>query len=281
MDEVKWVEISTRAERERFTALSTLLKESGVQNQVSFIECGEEEFGAVLTQAMRDYDQVRIGGHHKQNAYQCSTHLPASVQTLKVVDAFVKGKDGEWWPRCFLGDAIMESISEDMTKLDFTGAILVIGAGADARAAVSAFVRVGFNRFNITDESDDLADAAVADLRRSFFNVQFNHVPRHMITQLPSIHSVAINTVSLAANDGIMTELSYFNFLKPGGVWLDLPLEPGAGSLDTEARNVGAMVEPASFVYARSDRAWCELCFGVVPSATRYRELLNQVLQSK
>lgn len=277
--EVKWAEISDKCERERFLALSQELKSAGVPNEVSFIECDEAEFPEVLDRAKGEFSHLRIGGALRETSLQHCQKVPSSVLTLKLIDSFVKEKDGAWWPRCFIGDAIMQSISEDMKNLDLTAAILVVGAGPDARAAISAFVRVGFNRVNLTDVDETRALGLMDDLRRSYFNVQFNYVARHMITQLPSIHSVAVNTIESGFDDGLIDELSYFNFLKPGGVWLDLPLVQGAGSLDSEASSVGALVEPGINIHDRVDRAWSETCFGVRLYRASYRERLARLFK--
>lgn len=269
---VKWVEISDCCDRKRMMALSEEMTAAGLENSVTFIECGPDGFGKALDEAERTVDQIRVGGGLREIAAQFTNRLPSLILTLRSVDAFVQ-ENGQWWPRNFLLDGLGSSISEDLTKLDLTGAVFVIGANADARAAIAAFVRVGYSRFNVADMDDGRARELVEELRRSYFKIQFQAVARHIVTQLPSIHSVAINTIG-QEDDGILGELFYLNFLRQGGVWLDLPLVSANDSLVGEARSVGAFVEPSALVLDRVDRAWVKSCFGVALGADSYRERL-------
>jgi hypothetical protein len=278
---VRWVEISTECERARMQALSEELAAHGIPNEVSFIECGVGEFGDVLLEAQDRFDQIRIGGELRDLAPKFVTRLPSQILTLRSIDAFVK-EDGEWWPRNYLVEGLGASIAEDLKNLDFTGVVIVIGAGADGRAAVASFVRVGFNRVNIVDTDDERAEALVEDLRRSFFSVQFQAVSRHRITQLPSVHSVAVNTLA-KTDEAFAADLFYLNFLKAGGVWLDLPLVSTNGALTTEARGVEAVIESSAAVLDRVDRAWARACFGALGarlSSESYRARLERISQS-
>lgn len=259
--QVRWVELSTRCERERYTALSEELAKAGIANEVAFIEAPLAEFEPRLSEVKSEFAQIRIGGGLREIAYRTAERMPSTLLTVRSADAYVCER-GEWWPRNFLVDGLQQAIAEEFGQLDLSGGVFVLGANADARAVITALFKVGYRRFSISDNDEDVALALTEELQATHFGVQFQAVPRHLVTQLPGVNSVAVNTLPLGTDDGILGELFYFNFLKPGGIWLDLPLVPRNPALATEAASVGATVEESAGVLARVDFAWAQAAFG-------------------
>lgn len=259
-ERLRWVEIAIRARRQRFEDLSSALNEAGLGNEVSFIETSEDEFPTVLEQAKADFDQIRIGGDLQVLAPKVADRLPSLLLTLRAADALVKEGD-QWWLRNYFVEGLQEAIAGEIRNIDLTGGSFILGATAEARAAVAALVRFGFHRLDVSDPDEERAKALVEELRSTYFKVQFQFIPRHLITQLPGIHTMVINTLEVGDDDGILGEMAYFNFLKPGGVWLDLPLVRRNSALESEARSVGAVIESAASVHARTDRLWAQACF--------------------
>lgn len=256
---LRWAEIAIRCDRERYTGLSELLREKGIENEVEFIETTPDDFAAVCEDAKTRFDQIRVGGALAEPAATLTDRLPSALLTLRSADALVY-LDGEWWPRNFLIEGLQRSIASDLAHLDFLGGVFILGATAEARAVVAALSRVGFTRFNISESDATRGQEFVEQMRKTYFQTQCQFVPRHMITQLPGVHSVGVSTIREVEDDGLLTELSYFNFLRSGGIWLDLPFVPLSSSLENEARNVGALVEPSYRVWARADQFWLESC---------------------
>ena len=283
MATVRWIELSTACERERFTALSEALKIAGVANEVEFRDIKTSEFEEALNECCANFDQIRIGGELCELAAKNPERQPSSILILKAVDSYVKETGSQnmkgqvsWWPRNFLFDGIQHSLVNDVENLDMGGVVFVLGATAEARAAIGALVRIGFKRFTICDPGVTKGQALLRDLNQSYFSVQFQLVSRQFITQLPGIHSIAVNTLKNGEDDEAFAELFYFNFLKPGGVWLDLPMKNANTLLEAEAKAVGAFVESSLRVFRCADLSWANACFGVELDPVGYLDLLTK-----
>jgi hypothetical protein len=280
---IRWVEISDLPQSQRFQALAQFLNENGFENEVSFLPATQLNFPEVVVNAEREFDQIRISGSLCQFVTEISDRLPSLLLSLKAGDALVqkaiKPELPDWWPRNFLVDGIARTLVTDKRNLDLSGAVFLLGAGCESRAAVAALVRLGFQRFSISCPDDVVGHALVEQLRTLYFQVQFQFIPRHLITQLPSIHSIAINTLVAGRDDEALSELFYFNFLKPGGIWLDLAFV-GNQHLDNEARAVGAETAEGIRVAAWTDYEWARevLFIKLDPDALtqRYREVFSR-----
>lgn len=219
------------------------------------------DFPGELERALREFDQIRLGGELCEEALRLVTRIPSTLLTLKCADAFVNER-GDWWLRNYLVAGLQEAIAAELKGLDFNGGVFVLGSAAEARASIAALVRVGFRRFLITDVDEERGERFVTEARSTYFKVQFDFVPRHMITQLPGVNSIAVNTIPGGRDQGMLAELFYFNFLKSGGVWLDLALSGVDPALEAEAKNAGALVEPGANPIARADVLWATACYG-------------------
>jgi hypothetical protein len=270
---IRWAEISDRPQSERLSAVSTALKASGVDNEFVEIAADPTDFADVLEKAKSEFDQIRIGGSLRDLLPSISIRFPSSLLAVRSADALVKTHDG-WWPRNFLSEGVRRSIVCDMQNVDLLAAVFIFGATPDARAAAAAFAKVGFSRFTISDPDEGRGQALVDELVSSYFKVQFQFIPKYLITQLPKTHSVAVNTLEKGRDQGALPDLVYFNFLKPGGVWLDFATNPPNPDLLVEAEAMGAVIEPGTRVLARTDLLWAEACFPGLDS-----EVFAQALQ--
>lgn len=254
----RWAEISEEPDEIRYAALSAALRSSGIDNQVEFIKTDSDGFAQELNRAKERFGQLRVGGRLRGLVPAMVDSLPSTLISLKMADAFVPVGEGRrvWWPRCYLEEGFRGALIAEVGEFDISGAVFILGATLEARAAVAALARLGFGRFSIADMDDGRCRSFVEDLSRSFFNLRLQSLPRTQITQIPNVHSMAINTLAVGRDDGTHGELFYFNFLKTGGVWLDLSLRPANADLLAEARSVGAVIARGAAVAAWTDVAW-------------------------
>jgi shikimate 5-dehydrogenase len=257
---IRWAEISDQPQPERLAAVSSALKSAGVDNEFVEIAAGEADFADVLERAKSEFDQIRIGGSLRDLVPSVSIRFSSSLLAIKSADALVQTKDG-WWPRNFLSEGIHRSIVLDMQDIDLSAAVFILGATPDARAAASALSKVGFSRFTISDPDEARGQSLVGELESSYFKVQFQFIPKYLITQLPKTHSIAVNTLVKGRDQGTLADLIYFNFLEIGGVWLDFAINPPNPDLLVEAEAMGAVIELGARVLARTDLLWAEACF--------------------
>lgn len=259
-----WCEIGFRErtafETSRFEKLNSELKALGLESSFELITCTPETLDATIETAKSRFDSIRFAGEAGTSALKNMTQVPAGIATLRTSDSLLK-ENGVWWPRCHLVDGINQTFAASESNIDIGGSVFILGAGSKARAVIAALSKIGFARINISDPDDEKSTALVEELKRSYFGVQFQQTPRNLVTQLPGVCSIAVNTVDAGEDAAGATELAYFNFLKTGGLWLDLALFPLNQNLQAEAVSVGGILLDGFEVLARTDALWLEaLC---------------------
>lgn len=262
---VRWCAIADEArssEKRRFESLSQALREAGIENEFEFLIADKASAAAVLDKAKSEFAQIRLAGSVGAWILPTLERVPSSLNFSRAADAMVC-EYNEWWPRFYLVEGLNQMLSLDASTLDLSGSVFIFGATPEARAAAAALSKIGLNRVVLSDPDDAKASAFVEELKRADFGTQFQAVPRAQITQIPGICSVAINTLSTLSEKETATELAYFNFLKPGGFWLDLAIFPLNATLQTEAQSVGASLFSGAHALALTDRLWAEAAFKV------------------
>ena len=257
---MKWVEIADFHEKERLETLSLALREAGLENEVTFKTSNQEELAQALKEAKAEFSQIRIGGDLCNHVLEHFSNIPISPKQIGFADAIVC-ENGEWWPRNFISEGIHRAVVSDIKNLDVGAAVFILGATCEARAAVAAFSRMGFNKFTLSDPDEARGQHFVESLRSTYFQLQFQFVPRQMITQLPSVHFIAVNTMVKGRDDGAISELVYFNFLMQKGLWVDMALIPMNVELTEEAQAAGVSVEDGPQIASYTDWLWAESCF--------------------
>ncbi len=277
---MNWVEIALPGQSQavRFQALSEMLQEAGFENQFSALETSEVDFAGHLSETQKSATVIRVVGALGDQVPKLRNEIPALMMSLKTADT-ICFENKYWWPKNFLFEGLQQVLAQDLVQVDFSGSALVIGAKSEARAAVGALVKAGFNRFNLADENVELGESMIAEFTHSYFNVDFKFTPLNRVTQLPGVNAIAINALPLDINPTFVEDISYFNFLKPGGVWVDLSLLPLDSPLVSEARSVGAVVEPGLHVVSQTDLAWAESHCRVKLDLNKYRQLLRERLK--
>jgi hypothetical protein len=276
---LRWCEISDHCDKVRFEALSAAIKTAGRENSVEFIETTQGGFAEALLKAENEFDGIRLGGEASEWIFSQTERMPSLTASLQCADAIASEKTAagvRWWSRSFLLDGLNRTLASAGTTPDISGSIFILGAKPVSRILVAAFARVGFSRFNIVDPDETKAQLFCESLKRRLFGLEIHSVARHYMTQLPGIHSIAANVLEQGKDEGTLQELYYFNFLKPGGIWLDLPLTPFNSSLEAEAHAVGAIVIDPSTVIACTDAIWAEECFGIEIDSTSLSKALDQ-----
>ncbi len=254
---LRWAVISENESiSPRFGIVAEVLREMGSENELTRVTCSVDDLPSEVERLRAEgTNQIRLEGRIGEAVPRLFENLSSLMLTLKCADTLTF--DGErFWPRNFLYGAFGRIIANDISDIDLGGAAFVIGASPEARAAVAALARTGINRINLSDLDQENGEALVEEFRQSFFKVQFQFTPRAMVTQLPGVHSLVVNTIDAAQDPSGLQEFFYFNFLKAGGAWIEIPwgtVEPG---LIQEARSVGAQIEPSTRVNAQWDAAW-------------------------
>ena len=266
---MRWCELAfndaNRATTKRYELLNEELRALGVETEFEAVQCSKADLEPTLEKLRADFQAIRFSGETGPAVLPFLTRIPASISTLRSADSLVC-EDGNWWPRCFLVEGVNQTFADDKSSIDLSGSVFILGATSKARAVVAALSRIGFGRMIISDPDEKKCQAFVEELRKSYFGIQFQATPRTLVTQLPGVCSVAVNTLVDGDDASGVAELAYFNFLKVGGVWLDLALFPLNQALQAEAVSVGGTLVDGYRVLAETDALWIAAAF---PSKAR------------
>jgi len=276
---MKWALISSSKELPRYQALSEFLNSHGKTNELHFVECQQSNFKPCFDKAMKEFDQIRVESPFGQKLHEL--HLPRSAvfSTLRSGDALIF-ENGQWWPYSFLHEAFLREFTLHTKNLNLDSNVMIVGAGAAARAIVGALVRIGFQRFNITDRDESSARRFINDLKISYFNIRMEFIPGPALMMLPGSNSVMINSTPLREDNNILKHLYYFNFLKTPATIIDLTLVPPNPPLIQEAEKLGMSVLRGTQIASQSDCLWMQRVFQLSVSPQEYLQFLEEKLSA-
>jgi shikimate dehydrogenase len=178
--------------------------------------------------------------------------LPTAVRWLETADSLVL-EDGQWWPRLFSYETVRQLIISRFRDLDISLNSYVIGANHMGRVAATIMAHLGYSHVSLVDEDEDRLQSEVALLRRYLFGVQVEAVPAHSLTVQEKPGSLMLNTLPLQDDSAVLGDLSYFNFMKTGGVVVDCSECTPYNSLLEEAERADLKILSGLEVQARVD----------------------------
>lgn len=260
---IKWVEIAQFPSPERFDVLSKYLNEKGIENQVEYIKVTPAEFPNALKDAMEKYDGIRIGRGVGDLAPPLFNNNTIFVGRMGAGDSVVK-TNGKWCLRSTLYDGLNKVCSDVGHRFELKTNVLMVGAGAVARASIASLSRSGFTKFGISDVSAERGEKLCSELRRMYFGAEFKAIPKQELILLPGVYGVLVNTTPLDEGNEILDELTYFNFFRKNAVAFDFTLKPVDTPLLKEAAEVGVHTVFGYQLAAECDKVWADMMFGDV-----------------
>ncbi len=277
----KWVEIGLQNNRWRFEALSQFLTDNGFENKVDFIQATEAEFKEKLPIWLEQYDGIRIGRGLGEIVVPLFVNHPVMVDKIKAADAIVK-IDGKWWLRSNAVDGFARVLSRVGEKFDLDSAVLIVGAGAAARVALTALFRSGFRQFSISNLDEQRGQIFIDEMSRALLGIDLRLVPKENLILLPGTHGVLVNTTPLDADNPMLEELYYFNFFKKGGVAIDFSISPVETPLLIGAKDIGAFCVFGYQISAYTDLIWAEqITKKNLSQVENYENKLGEILRAK
>jgi hypothetical protein len=237
---LKIIELTSKAFDQRWGVLRDFLMAGGVdlatEIKVATFETLKESVHEII---QSDAHLCRIDDVFVPYVSKLLPNTTYGVDSLHSTGLLVREKQA-WWPKPLIDDAFTRSVSARIGQVDLNAAALVIGSQGSSKLVVSSLVRMGFFQVNIADHDKSKGDETVKELRKKFFDTKFDYIPTQDLTLLPGVHSIVVNTNPLSENDELYAELHFFNYLKPGGVVVDLTLVPSRTPLIIEAEHWGA-----------------------------------------
>lgn len=179
-----------------------------------------------------------------------ATRLSSEVRSTGACDLLVREKE-TLWPHNILAEVLQELVVEKAPKLDTQAFAYVTGVGPWARTVIAELIQMGYSKLCWVADDVAVIQPAVAQMRDAFFGVQLYGLPSDDLTLQANNGSLLVNTISESENPEFVMDLAYFNFVKRGGLVVDLHLEPEEKSLLYEAGQVGIFTLNGSEVAIR------------------------------
>jgi hypothetical protein len=213
----------------------------------------EELNGAVFSQDA--YTVLRLFGKANSDALRwlgATGQVATDVAVLGFADAILIEPGHPLRGIGVLPEAFVSAIAARKVSFELSRPAFIIGASEEAKVIAAGLSRLGFKRLMIVDSDDGKTEQVVKYLRRRLLGIEIEAVPRRTLTQIPNEAALAISVVE--ANDtGMLEDISYLNFLRKSGVWIDWNSSTLETGLDKEIIEAGAHIFDPILI-----RAWRE-----------------------
>lgn len=274
---LRWVEVGLETNKDRYQTLSQFLTDSGVPNEVSYLDVTKENSIEKIKEAMLAYDGIKIGRGMGEITLELFSRQSVVMSRVKAADCLVK-LNGDWWPQSAAYEGMSYLLAGIGEKLDLNSSALIVGSGAAARVACASLAKIGFSSFGISDQSPEKVQKFIEDLSHIHLGVSFKVILKEELILLPGNYGVLINTTPFEPGNEMLEELYYFNFLKPGGVAIDFIITPIETPLLKEAEGIGALTVKGYQLSAYADVIWAKWFCGVDLDPEEYAGRLKESL---
>lgn len=165
--------------------------------------------------------------------------FPTQVRSVQYFDSFFW--DGAWYPRILLHEALRRVLVAEARDLDIRAPAFVIGDDDEVRVVISVLADMGIEEIYLVGVGGQL-QAHKDILSRSHVGIRFHLVDAEELTLQALSAGILVNTLDLTDQKSLLTDLSYFNFMKGSGYVLDLNLLPEQNLLLEEAEKASLHV---------------------------------------
>lgn len=179
---------------------------------------------------------------------------PVKVSLYGAADTFLRADRG-WNPALVIEKSLHQTIIREAHHVDIRESAYVIGNGPLLRVIAGVALGLGFRRVYLVgeDEADLLEQKEL--LGRVFIGADVLTLPAHSLTLQTVGASLMVNTLPLQERPDLAADLAYFNFMRRGGLVLDLYGFGKEQPVLEEALRAGLRVIPAHLVSAGRDLA--------------------------
>ncbi len=274
---MKWCVLSESDDSDHYRMVSAQLTSYSQKNIFEFVKATAVDFDSKLKVASAKFDFVLVGSDLSALVAPLVPKMYVDIGNLNFVDGLIKEKDGSFWPAQFADQAIVKWISTECKDVGVTNPAFVVGSGGLARAVVSGLIKAGFTTIVVTDSKVEEAQSMVEEMKKVFFNINIQVCQKEHITLLPGIHSLCVNTVSIFDDLELFKELFYCNFIKRGGVVMDLNRHPIETPLLKLSRGIAGKLYSGFQFWAYHDAEWIEKVFSYRIDVAKHGEELKKV----
>lgn len=259
----------------RHEIFSRFMTSQGIKNEYQFIETPVENLSEAILKAQDEKLFIRF---HPSYFDKAPKHIGNSFRESKLLnsaDSLIFEEGGSYWPSLVARDSLFEFLAAKVKNLDVNQNVFCIGTCGLTRSVLAALIKLGFSKINITGGNRDEAEKLISDFSQIYFNVSLQFTQKSDVTILPGIHGLVVNTLSALDGDEFPTEIYYFNFLKKGGLVLDLVDVPPETPFLKIADDIGAQSIAGYEALGFYDIVWLERVIGKRLGFEAYTEILK------
>lgn len=276
-----WCVLTSEDNSDHYNQVSSYLNSAAVPNKLEYIKINADEFGPKLKEVSEKFEFVLIGSDFLESVSAVIPKNYVDIESLNSVDGIVKEKDGATWPVQFLDQAMVNFVSNECRDVGVTNPGFVIGSGGLARAVISGMVKSGFTTIVVADTHVDKTRKMVEGLQKLFFNLTISVCSKEQITLLSGVHSLCVNTVSIFDDLDLFKELFYCNFIKRGGVVLDLNRHPIETPLLKLSKGIAGKLFSGHLFWAYHDGEWIKNIFNHSLDISAHSEELKKIFSKR
>lgn len=182
--------------------------------------------------------------------------LPTLIRQVESLDSFFY-EEGGWYPRLIEWESLRQVLISEARDLDIRCPAFVVGDGDEIRVVTSVLGELGITDIFLVGDVT-LLKVQKNILTRSHIGIQFHILNSEELTLQAVSAGILVNTVDLRDRKNLLTDLSYFNFMKKGGYILDLNLLPSHNLLLEEAERADLKALSPILLAATQTRLWLE-----------------------
>ncbi|KYG64950.1 hypothetical protein AZI86_12185 [Bdellovibrio bacteriovorus] len=182
--------------------------------------------------------------------------VPTQVRAVEILDSLFSDHGG-WYPRLLIHEVLRRVFVAEARDLDIRAPAFVIGDGPLCRVAAAVIAEMGVSEIFLVGERADL-EIQKKILSRSQLGIAFHVLAVEELTMQATSAGIVVNTADLSSQKALLTDLSYFNFMKQSGFALDLSSVMESNTLLDEARRADLRVLPYTLVMKSLMRLWLE-----------------------
>lgn len=169
------------------------------------------------------------------------------VRNLQCLDSFFKD-DGTWLPRNLIYEALRRVLITAARDLDIRQPAFVVGHNEKMRIVASLLSEIGFKDIYLV--STDIADLEeeIEFLSRRQLGIRFHKIPADELTMQVVSAGIVVNSDDLSTDEPLLSDLSYFNYMKGNGYVMDLHWDSEHNLLLEEAVNAELKTLPPELI---------------------------------
>lgn len=166
--------------------------------------------------------------------------VPAQVKTFGCFDSLVM-ESGRPIPRNIFYDSLEKFFIEHARDLDIRAAAFVVGDDVEARVVSLFLASRGIRNIYLVGNISKLVHE-LKILKRAQIGINFSMVAPEEMTLQTVVAGVLVNTMNLSGQEELVTDLSYFNYMKSDAYILDLYPVQKENALLEEAERAGLRI---------------------------------------